>query len=193
MPNLAVLFERSLGSTSSAKHAQKPKQWRMSDAVSPVRGRKNSKQLIFQTADSSVFIPERFRKLLWSSCSNYFTRLCSHARYEQAMEPPHAQARHRWGETKGETAELFKSVRVQPYLVGSAGGVESICSANKQRVFVLLQQHLDEIVTLVLRKSKRRENKEMCIFWKGHFHCEKADLCCVSFSDSLSTRRPETE
>lgn len=60
--------------------------------------------------------------------------------------------------------ELFKSVRAHPYLVGSAGGVESICSANKQRVVVLLQQHLDEIVTLVLQKSKGREKKGVCIF-----------------------------
>lgn len=57
-----------------------------------------------------------------------------------------------------------------PYLVGSAGGVESICSANKQRVFILLQQHLDEVVALVLQKSKKRgEEREFASFERGAF------------------------
>jgi hypothetical protein len=36
------------------------------------------------------------------------------------------------------------------YLVSSTGGVESICSAHKQGVIVLLQEDLDEIVTFIL-------------------------------------------
>lgn len=41
------------------------------------------------------------------------------------------------------------------YLVGPTGGVESIRSTNKQRVFILLQQNLDEIVTLVLERQRK--------------------------------------
>lgn len=43
------------------------------------------------------------------------------------------------------------------YLVSSTGGVESICSAYKQGVIVLLQEDLDEIVTFILRKRRGGE------------------------------------
>lgn len=49
-----------------------------------------------------------------------------------------------------------------PYLVGSTGRVESIRPANKQCVFVLLQQDFDEIVTLVLERA-RRERGKTCV------------------------------
>lgn len=42
------------------------------------------------------------------------------------------------------------------YLVGPTGGVESICPTDKQRVLVLLQQDLDEIVTLVLPRQRKQ-------------------------------------
>lgn len=48
------------------------------------------------------------------------------------------------------------------YLVGSAGGIERVCSAYEQRVFILLQEDFDEIVTLVLqgpRGEREREEK----------------------------------
>lgn len=41
------------------------------------------------------------------------------------------------------------------YLVGATGGVESVGSTNKQRIFILLQQHFDEIVTLVLQRQRK--------------------------------------
>lgn len=44
---------------------------------------------------------------------------------------------------------MGRSVSVS-YLVGSARGVESVCSTNKQGVVILLQEDFDEIVTLVL-------------------------------------------
>lgn len=68
-------------------------------------------------------------------------------------------------------------------LVGSTGGVESICSANKQGVVILLQEDFDEIVTLILqgaeaRREKRREtgvknvHGDICSFHNTHFYTE---------------------
>ncbi len=54
------------------------------------------------------------------------------------------------------------------HLVGSTGGVESVCSTNKQGVLVLLQEDFDEIVTLVLQEAGRERRKEVraeiCVF-----------------------------
>lgn len=50
---------------------------------------------------------------------------------------------------------------MHPYLVGSTGGVESICTTNKQCVFILLQEDFDEIVTLVLERAGRERRKEV--------------------------------
>lgn len=47
------------------------------------------------------------------------------------------------------------------YLVSSTGGVESICSAYKQGVIVLLQEDLDEIVTFIL--GEKREKKMLIV------------------------------
>lgn len=55
-----------------------------------------------------------------------------------------------------------------PYLVGSTGRVESICSTNKQGVFILLQEDFDEIVTFILQEAGREKRKEVhgdiCVF-----------------------------
>lgn len=57
---------------------------------------------------------------------------------------------------------------LRPYLVGSTGWVESICSTDKQGVFVLLQEDFDEIVTLVLQGARRERGKQVhgdtCVF-----------------------------
>lgn len=50
-----------------------------------------------------------------------------------------------------------------PYLVGSTGRIEGICSTNKQGVTVLLQEDFDEIVTLILQGAESRikeQNRE---------------------------------
>ena len=52
-------------------------------------------------------------------------------------------------------------VCVSLYLVGSTGGVESICSTNKQGVIILLQEDFDEIVTLVLQGAGRERRKKV--------------------------------
>lgn len=71
---------------------------------------------------------------------------------------------------------------VRPYLVGSTGGVESICSTNKQGVIILLQEDFDEIVTLVLqgaqvgreRKTEKRNkvHGDICVFYNRHLYTE---------------------
>lgn len=52
---------------------------------------------------------------------------------------------------------LYVCTRVHPYLVGSTGWVESICTTHKQGVIVLLQEDFDEVVTLVLQGEEEKE------------------------------------
>lgn len=123
------------------------------DVELPTRGKKNN-SVGLKAADCGVFLPARF------GCYKDPTViiLLGCAKYKQASEAPHA---HGTGEAR-QTVRQRSCLKEcgHPYLVGSAGGVESVCSANKQRVVVLLQEHLDEIVTLVLQKSKSGEKKE---------------------------------
>lgn len=66
----------------------------------------------------------------------------------------------------------FMKIHLLPYLVGSTGGIESVCSTNKQGVIILLQEDFDEIVTLVLRgmqgrirhKDKKKRKKSTVTF-----------------------------
>ena len=51
-------------------------------------------------------------------------------------------------------------IYVISYLVGSTRGVESICSANKQGVIILLQEDFDEIMTLILHGVQDRKGKK---------------------------------
>lgn len=122
---------------------------------------------------------------MWFICRKYlnvriiplFTRLLSHARWKQEPEPLNAcegSPSLRWdNETRTGINVCGWCVCGHPYLVGLAGGVESICSANKQRVFILLQQHLDEVVAFVLQKSKKREEeREFASLERGTFIVE---------------------
>lgn len=43
------------------------------------------------------------------------------------------------------------------YLVGPTGGVESVRSAHKQGVFILLQEDFDEVVTLILFLKEKKK------------------------------------
>lgn len=56
---------------------------------------------------------------------------------------------------------MGSSEQCELYLVSSTGGVESICSAYKQGVIVLLQEDLDEIVTFIL--GEKREKKMLIV------------------------------
>lgn len=48
---------------------------------------------------------------------------------------------------------------IEQYLISSTGRVESICSAYKQGVIILLEKDLDEIVAFILQKGKQAEKR----------------------------------
>lgn len=55
---------------------------------------------------------------------------------------------------------VCSQIPVLPYLVGSTGGVKSICSTNKQGVIILLQEDFDEIVALILQGAQGSKGRK---------------------------------
>lgn len=184
VPHLAAISEQSLVSASSAKHTQKAKivkkVWR---CVACEKKKKNN-SLASRRPTALFSCQKRFgcyddpMVIILLGCA-----LMPGSRNRLRNRPTHA-AQVRWGK-RWDNGGVWKECG-RPYLVGSAGGVESVCSANKQRVVVLLQEHLDEIVTLVLQKSKKKREERNVHLLKRELSLWKARCVMWPFSSLCS-------